>query len=536
MATMRRLGFAAALAATGASADMSPFEKMANTSNYACNHYHSRSKCTDDQFAGVIMFFHGFSACSSQIHELAPVLNQRCFDVVSPTSPGHTALPVGDCGAPGAVCTVKWGANQGFDLHELPARRTPYMHFAKSMGKLASDELEFRAKETGKDPKSLVLGALGLSFGGPLATYAITSNPGTFTRQLLLNPAFGTGLEDIDEKLYECMSQPEEESHEKKLKICADRMEKDWANQIGGEVGDQMVKYLIGLQDTPAAFERALNANNVRLIEDLRGNENSKCVQASLDTIFNTEVLWGDNCPKIFSANPPRNGFCKFQQQHILATNSFSLYGLIEATSKPNLFAPYPNIPVTQLILTERDGMTRNGFSYGMAQRWHANKQAPSVASCIYRFKNGTNRWDTAAYWSNDNVVPHANIDPTDNPGQDLWWQANLFNQIASFFSGEATVSGSKDWDGSREQCVDMDMSADALEKSPWLSEVVLPDVAPSSMYELKPDLFWLGTVMNLDFWASTVGCKVQAVRATIDGFIDCSMFDKPAETLPVLV
>jgi hypothetical protein len=243
---------------------------------------------------------------------------------------------------------------------------------------------------------------------------------------------------------------------------------------------------------------------------------------------------WSDNCPKIFSTVPPRSGFCKFQNQHLLACNAFSLFAFVSAVEKPGIFKGYHQFPATQVLLTERDGLTRNGMAFALAQSLSVNEQTPSTAMCMHRFRQGTNRWDTGAYWSNENSIPHASIDSADNPGQVMWWEAGLFDRIVRFMNGAPTVSDAREWNGSREQCVDFPLVSNAFAVSPWVRDAVLPEAAPTSMSEMEPDMFWKSTVLMIDVWAKSVGCKITSVRESIDGFVDCSMFDGESDFIAV--
>lgn len=101
---------------------------------------------------GMVMFFHGFSACPQQYFKIAPKLSAAGYDVLLPTLPGHGRQPKAD----------------GSDyLHDLPSKRTnskPLMHEGYR-------EFVERMNEIARNATGEVVLA-GLSGGGGLATAA----------------------------------------------------------------------------------------------------------------------------------------------------------------------------------------------------------------------------------------------------------------------------------------------------------------------------------------------------------------------------
>lgn len=101
---------------------------------------------------GMVMFFHGFSACPQQYFKIAELLSDKGFDVFLPLSPGHGRSP---------------DAEDNDFLDDLPSKKTsqrPYVHaryaeFVKTMNKIAAASSGIRV-------------IAGLSGGGGLAATA----------------------------------------------------------------------------------------------------------------------------------------------------------------------------------------------------------------------------------------------------------------------------------------------------------------------------------------------------------------------------
>jgi hypothetical protein len=243
-------------------------------------------------------------------------------------------------------------------------------------------------------------------------------------------------------------------------------------------------------------------------------------------------TYWGENCPKIFNGN--RSGFCEFQVKHGFAAVSAGLHALTVALAQdPSKF------PLTQIVTTEVDGATRNGFSYKYASHIHKgsgswppwrSKSTPGVAMCMYRYaKNSKNRNCAPPF---DNCVPHACLDPKDNPKINRWWEPKLFSIFVNFFSGTTPVSGeqNRSWSGGRDECVDLPLGTGAFLREPWIGGAVLPAASPAHKWELSPGPLWQAFLLHADFWTEKM-CKANKLRWLLIHYVDCTVFDPPVSS-----
>jgi pimeloyl-ACP methyl ester carboxylesterase len=117
---------------------------------------------------GVIVLFHGFTACPQQFFEIAGDLSAAGFDVLLPLLPGHGRQP------------SFVGGKRVDDLRDLPdeASRGRYAQLAAEMTDVVRDARGAR-----------VVG--GLSVGGMVATSALVQGGNAWTRGILYAPFFG---------------------------------------------------------------------------------------------------------------------------------------------------------------------------------------------------------------------------------------------------------------------------------------------------------------------------------------------------------
>lgn len=118
-------------------------------------------------YRGVIILFHGFTACPQQFHELSSTLAGAGFEVLLPLLPGHGRVP------------QRNGSAFIDDISDLPTGYTKgrYADLGKEMNSIARASTGTR-----------IVG--GLSLGGAVATSAMIDAPGLYARGLLLSPLF----------------------------------------------------------------------------------------------------------------------------------------------------------------------------------------------------------------------------------------------------------------------------------------------------------------------------------------------------------
>lgn len=504
----------------------SPAEEYATRRNHSepCQPRLIRSACPDDEFRGLVLFFSGFSACPSQIDDLAPQLTGACLDVFAPLIPGHDAgLP--NCTA-GDFCSVKFSDDLGHDLRELPTNSSVYMDFVHEVSRVAHSELSFRAEGLNLPLETLEFGVMGLSLGGSMASYAASSYPEFFTRQLQVNPFFGMGQEGVDANLKHCLQKVAQGNATKT--DCMLKMFEDW---IGDTVSmpASVTWILRQIFGTVAGVQRPILSTVAKFSDAPPGNR-STSIQEPIRKFMDKEQTWWDVCWKI--TDHARGGFCKFRQEHLFAAHSFGMHALVQAEQ---LEAQSSQLPVLQVVMTERDGITRNGLSYAAARRHYevarrlrkkrGSNSKVGASACMYRFFNVTNRED-AGQWGLDHVMPHANLASVDNPGADRWWEEKLFGNIVGFFSGELDRLSDRKVTGAKNECVDISLARDALKSkaTSWIKTVLSPETAPKYERELKPDMFWDATVLNFDYWARHVGCPF--FNSSLQGVVNCGVLN----------
>lgn len=185
----------------------------------------------------------------------------------------------------------------GFDLSEVPTKASGYFNFADSMVELIKSEHECRAKRLGTNTSQLKLAVGGLSTGGALATYTNTKHPGLFSHMLLINPYFGAGQADVDEKMRNLPP----------------------ARLAEADILVNLMPALALASDQP---------------ETVLAGKNDRSLHKDINDGFNQVIAWDSDCVNIFHRG--RMGFCAFQGKHGGAAHSVGMHALVEALSEPS--------------------------------------------------------------------------------------------------------------------------------------------------------------------------------------------------------
>jgi pimeloyl-ACP methyl ester carboxylesterase len=453
----------------------SPFETWAQSIDTPdCPARIRRSMCGNNQYRGIAVFIHGFSACSEQAESVSEQLARQCVDVLAPTMPGHGRAPVW-CGDGGSSCDVACGNGMGWTHDGLPTHRSTYDTFTRDLHRTISQELNSRAGQTGKPAEQLEVSLIGLSFGAPVALdLALMGGARHYARMLLVNPYLALGDETIDQAKLDCQNagrSPEE---------CEREALMAWLAPAGLDPDSGIARYL---GDSTGEVVRSLFSNLAKLSdavgESYQGRvENSEGTVAGL---MQAEREWGAVCNQIWTEG--RGGFCKFRNKHYLSTHSYGLHAVVDAQQWG---AWSWGLPVTQIMTTERDGKTRNGLTYDLAQHLH-QVDSRKVSMCMHKFQQGVDRSDAGQYWNDANSMPHANLKGTRAGGR--WWESHLFDNVRQFTLGERTsisepVRRNKD----RNVCEDVALES-GMEQRREVLDLVDVGVAPTRASELWPGL-----------------------------------------------
>ena len=125
---------------------------------------------------GIVVLFHGFTACPQQYFELADQLASRGFTVLLPLLPGHGRAPtVASTSKVDQIADLPTGR-----LGDLGSYRKSYAALVTRMNAVADG---FGGER--------IIG--GLSLGAAMASYAAAVRPDLWQRQLLLSPLFEVG-------------------------------------------------------------------------------------------------------------------------------------------------------------------------------------------------------------------------------------------------------------------------------------------------------------------------------------------------------
>jgi len=437
-----------------------------------------RSTCAG--FKGIVVFIHGFSGCSDQADKMGARLSKDCFDVLAPTLPGH-GTPLNTCSS--AKCTVKIARGKGFDLTNLPTHESGYLEFNKELSQVLHDEMKWSTAKKGVEEFPVTV--IGFALGAPVALNLVMQDPVAFNRMMLINPYFAMGNEDVDRKAVQCEYDAKKGKGNVALEDCRQKAILDSLQPLGvTSMSDGTNSYFNWLASSRGTFEKRLFCNLAKASNTFgsKAEENS-AGGGMLTELMEGEQEWGSVCEQ--TLNHGRKGFCKFQTKHVLALHAFGTRAMVDSQAWG---AWSMGVPATQMISTDRDGRTRNGMSFKIAQHLKSFTGA-QVSYCMHRYQKGVNRGDPGIYWNDQVVQPHAVMMPKNAYG---WWEAGLYSKITDFASGRTPQSSPK-WNGKRETCQALPLDPAGYAASKAAKQLVVPEVASSS----KVNCVWVGPLWS---------------------------------------
>jgi len=310
---------------------------------------------------GLIVAFQGYSPCPDSFDGMAEAWLEAGYHVLVPLLVGHGMAP-GDCAVNNSTRFQDITYCAGNDrIDRLPLTSEGYVEWVNTINDIVKEEVQKR------DIKHVY--ASGLSHGGPLASYAVITGGGMYSKMLLFNAFFGISSSNAD----------------KIFNVC---LEQDLSS------GDCLALIAAGDESFAAGLQLATGSTAVQLPEDYDENSYAGLNVATRIALSNVGenfgyldegafksfvdqevVSRGESCVK--QGENGRGGICSFRLRNLFAVHAFSQLALRELGSASSIPCQ------TQFVATERDGTIANSLSVQAAQSFQ--RQGSDTSFCMYR-------------------------------------------------------------------------------------------------------------------------------------------------------
>ncbi|KAJ3319479.1 hypothetical protein HDV06_006289 [Boothiomyces sp. JEL0866] len=378
---------------------------------------------------GVVVMYHGFTACPDAYNEVAATLNKAGYITIIPLLPGQGVKLGFGCDVAGTC--VPSGVNPSF----LPKSKQGYYDFVNSVIDIVNQELSFipaAAKSA-----NFQITALGLSLGGAL-TLATAEQPNSpFQKIMNVNPYMVSAVPNLDFMIQQCLSQ---------------------SDPAGCVTSNFFKPQVANITSLPHVFGFALPFINAaatqsetlagKLLQATVGNELAfrydhfmadflqaatliGNTQAILGTsLFKTPYGWGQGC---INGAATRGGYCEFHIGDLFVVQAFidSVMGGLGKISNSIQYAD---------IHSDMDGPSRDSVSFSIvtklqSQGIHASRCHFPLQCSISNLQFGNNLCG----------APHScfsHAEAAQNAPFNLYWEPSLFSNILGFISGSQTTLG----------------------------------------------------------------------------------------------
>ncbi len=341
---------------------------------------------------GTVVMLHGYTASPQAYNNFATLLENSGYNVYSFLTVGH-GRKFKDCNKQGAVCVGK-----GDPIEELPLSRNGYIQFVQRVNSIMKNELTVQ----GAQRMGPAVHIVGLSLGAALATFAMADAPGFYQRSILFAPFYGITKPDLDRQFQTFI-------------------ETELPNALS----------------LPASFLFDKGQEGLRRVV-FAMTEKPSLVPASIQSKLNSENSWGEQC-EVDRQKQQRSGYCSMQVKHLFGVSAMGYHAISNANKIQRT--------QVQFVVTERDGITRNGLIWNVARAI----QASTVTACMFRLNTAN-----CPTVNNTCGVPHSMLSPADNMGITpfgMYWERDLLQQSLDYFDGKLSQIGVTNWNGRREVC-----------------------------------------------------------------------------------
>ncbi|KAJ3098576.1 hypothetical protein HDU97_003921 [Phlyctochytrium planicorne] len=382
---------------------------------------------------GVVLLFHGYTACPDAMEFLAAYLQKNGYQVYTPLNVGH-GLKYGDCARPGAFCI------DNTPIDQLPTTKQGYIEFVKWAVSMVRQEVN-SIPVASRDPKFTV-GVAGLSLGGPLAAVAAQLGNDIFKKVILVNPFFSAAVQTLDYQVQDCKAAADPAGCINSFVAAFTKVDK--ATSAGqpappGTVGVSTVldwwkskaQSLVTSAEQNVISYLLLNKyiEMMKILSDAMVTVDSSNLLSEKIGFLNTTYGWGAGCV----ANTARPGYCSFQVKNLVAISAFGAYALSRA--------PLTTSKQVSIITTERDGPVRSGIAFAAARGY-----APGNTASLCMYLRGAS-CSNPQLISGDNIcgVPHSCFSHAENvytAPNSLYWEGDLFTNVLNTLAGNGMSVG----------------------------------------------------------------------------------------------
>lgn len=391
---------------------------------------------------GLIVAFHGYTACPDSFESMVEAWVPAGYDVLIPLLVGN-GREAGDCAKnTSAVYDNFTVCVDEFRIDGLPLSRKGYIDFVDTINEIVKEEKERR--------KIRQVFVAGLSHGGPLGSYAISSGKGLYDGNIAMNAFFGFSSPGTDRDFTLCIKN--------------NLTSLECADSLTGQIADT---FDVGL--APGGFQEFVTTTIQENLPDEYSYEDYAVVNAvirrvmtelaenfdalpenELKVLINEATLnWGPNCLKE-NANG-RGGICGFRLRNLFATHSFAMFA-------HRLTGSYRSARArVQFVTTERDAGTRNSLNVQAAQN-EIRSSKEQVSICMHRIVPLCNLTGSG----NECGVPHSMLSRAEqelaSPGE-LYWEPAIQGNSTRYFKNRVRMGTRADTFDAftvREDCVQL--------------------------------------------------------------------------------
>jgi pimeloyl-ACP methyl ester carboxylesterase len=320
----------------------------------------------ESKIKGIIVLYHGFTACPSSFKDTAGILVNNGYMVLAPLLPGHGVRFKYGCEKKDSCINNR--DNPSF----LPTSKKGYetwTDWSLKMVKEQADLIPANRKDEG-----FFIGGVGHSAGGAMVQYAIARPNSPMTRALVVNPYFVFSNPQLDFLVKRCDSEVDKE---KCLKPVLDKISNQAQNSIassGSPDSLDLAKFVESLKKLTSKSISQILLQDYDDVAKIVFIAYQRAIRSGNFPSMEATQSWGEDCYK--GNELGRGGICAIRYKHLSALTDFgnSVLALVDKVPKSVIYGN---------IHSDRDGPTRDSVAAAIVER--LSSRGVKATRCRYR-------------------------------------------------------------------------------------------------------------------------------------------------------
>jgi hypothetical protein len=380
--------------------------------------------------------YHGYTGCPDTFDRISKYLTDQGFMTLTPLLPGQGLQKHFGCSVPG-ICT--WDK---FNPSEIPTDKDEYIQWSKDVVDMVNEQI-YLLPAASKAP-NFAVHAMGLSAGAAMAPFAAQLPNSPFQKVIAVNPLWAITVRDLDFSAFDCKFQEDPKSCIMgalgiffgfpglgSIQDPAPSIQEDMGPFAAivktlHEMDDRLQKFALK-QTIGRIFSLPYDSFFLALWEAFAFIGDTATLRGL--SIFNKDYGWGPMCAAQYKNG--RGGICTFRIKNLLGLHSFTEYVLGNLHQIPKSVQYHS-------IHSDLDAGTSDSINKAVVNALKGSRCSYKIGCAYDKLKDAAGTNNCGAPHSVFSGKEQLIVQPFE-----MYWETDLFKNIGSILNGQMKEIGS---------------------------------------------------------------------------------------------